>query len=101
MPGSVPHPRPCQVSLLHASQWRPRGSDRAICKVAVKARPLLPVVALIIVSALCGCTAEPPATPAGSKAAATPVAPTAGPSGNHAPSVLSARIYPIDVTLDT
>jgi len=57
--------------------------------------------ACCIVSALGSCTAEPPATPTGSKAAETPVATTAGPSGNHPPSVLSARIYPVDVTLDT
>src|SRR3989454_203010 len=39
--------------------------------------------------------------PAGSQATATPAAPTAGPSGNHPTSVLSARINPADVTLDT
>src|SRR5437667_5609101 len=54
--------------------------------------PLLVVAALSVLPFLWSCTAEPPATPA---------APTAGPSGNHPPSVLSARIYPADVTLDT
>jgi hypothetical protein len=39
------------------------------------ARPFLPVVVLIIASALCSCTAEPPATPAGSQATATTVDP--------------------------
>src|SRR5207245_11461356 len=54
--------------------------------------PLLVLAALSVLPFLWSCTAEPPATPA---------APMAGPSGNHPPSVLSARIYPTDVTLDT
>src|SRR3989475_10170694 len=54
--------------------------------------PLLVLAALSALPFLWSCTAEPPATPA---------APTAGPSGNHPPSVLSARINPADVTLDT
>src|SRR3989475_8180030 len=101
MPGSSPHPRSRPVSLHHASQWILRGSGTAIHKPVGSARPFLPVVVLIIASALCSCTADPPATPAGSQATATPVAPAAGPPGNHPPSVLSARIYPEDVTLDT
>ena len=101
MPGSYPHPRSRPVSLHRASQWILRGSGTAIHKTVGSARPFLPVVVLIIASALCSCTAEPPATPAGSQATATPVAPAAGPTGNHPPSVLSARIYPEDVTLDT
>src|SRR5712691_8147341 len=101
MPGSDPHPRPRPVSLHRASQWILRGSGTAIRKTVGSARPFLPVVVLIIASALCSCTAEPPATPGGSQANATPVAPAAGPTGNHSPSVLSARIYPADVTLDT
>src|SRR3989442_12686929 len=47
------------------------------------------------------CRGEPPATPPGSTGAPAPVASGGGPSGNHPPSVLSARIYPEDVTLDT
>src|SRR5438128_12646453 len=101
MPGSYPHPRSRPVSLHRASQWILRGSGTAIHKTVGSARPFLPVLVLIIASALCSCTAEPPATPAGSQATATPVAPAAGPPGNHPPSVLSARIYPEDVTLDT
>src|SRR2546427_8267122 len=101
MPGSDPHPRPRPVSLHRASQWILRGSGTAIRKTVGSARPFLPVVVLIIASALCSCTAEPPATPGGSQATATPVAPAAGPTGNHPPSVLSARVYPEDVTLDT
>src|SRR2546427_2081123 len=54
--------------------------------------PLLVLATLSVLPFLWSCTAEPPATPA---------APTAGPSGNHPPSVLSARINPADVTLDT
>src|SRR2546428_12628802 len=50
---------------------------------------------------LWSCTAEPPATPPGSTGAPAPVASGGGPSGNHPPSVLSARIYPADATLDT
>jgi len=63
--------------------------------------PLLVLATLSVLPFLWSCTAEPPATPAGSQATATPAAPTAGPSGNHPPSVLSARINPADVTLDT
>jgi len=59
------------------------------------------LAALFVLPFLGSCTAEPPATPAGSQAAVTPGAPAAGPAGNHPPSVLSARIYPTDVTLDT
>src|SRR2546428_9661755 len=47
------------------------------------------------------CTAEPPATPPGSAGAPAPGVPGGGPAGNHPPSVLSAGIYPGDVTLDT
>jgi len=82
MPRSDPHPRPRPV-LLH------------------RASPFLPIGVLIIASVLSSCTAEPPAVPGGSQASATPGAPAAGPGGNHPPSVLSARIYPTDVTLDT
>src|SRR2546428_13998582 len=101
MPGGDPHPRPRPVSLHRTSQWILRGSVTAIRKTVGSARLFLAVVVLIIASALCSCTAEPQATPAGSQATATPVAPAAGPTGNHPPSVLSARIYPEDVTLDT
>src|SRR5438093_7189220 len=62
---------------------------------------LLVVAALAVLPFLWSCTAEPPATPPGSTGAPAPVASGGGPSGNHAPSVLSARIYPVDVTLDT
>jgi len=65
------------------------------------ASPFLPIGVLIIASVLSSCTAEPPAVPGGSQAASTPGAPAAGPGGNHPPSVLSARIYPTNVTLDT
>src|SRR3989442_6997114 len=101
MPGSYPHPRSRPVSLHRASQWILRGSGTAINKTVGSARPFLPVVVLIIASALCSCTAEPPATPPGSTGAPAPVASGGGPSGNHPPSVLSARIYPEDVALDT
>src|SRR5207237_10412866 len=63
--------------------------------------PLLVLAALCVLPFLWSCTAEPPATPAGSRATARPAAPTAGPSGNHPPSVLSARNNPADVTLGT
>src|SRR5207245_8944894 len=98
MPGSYPHPRSRPVSLHRASQWILRGSGTAIHKTVGSARPFLPVVVLIIASALCSCTAEPPATPAGSPATATPVAPAAGPPGNHPPSLPSATTYPADPT---
>src|SRR5712692_3753310 len=62
---------------------------------------LLVLAALSVLSFLWSCTAEPPATPPGSTGAPAPVASGGGPSGNHPPSVLSARIYPADVTLDT
>src|SRR2546428_6047777 len=101
MPENSPHPGSRPVSLHRASQWILRGGGTAIRKTVGSARPFLPVVVLIIASALCSCTAEPPATPGGSQATATPVAPAAGPTGNHPPSVLSARVYPEDVTLDT
>src|SRR2546427_12458199 len=54
--------------------------------------PLRVLAAFPVPPFLRGCRGGPPATPA---------APTAGPSGNHPPSVLSARINPADVTLDT
>src|SRR5437899_9016905 len=101
MPGSYPHPRSRPVSLHRASQWILRGSGTAIRKTVGRAPPFLPGVVLIIASALCSCTAEPPATPGGSTGAPAPVASGGGPSGNHPPSVLSARIYPEDVALDT
>src|SRR3989442_7327040 len=101
MPENSPPPRSRPVSLHRASQGILRGSGTAIHKTVGTARPFLPVVDLIIASALCSCTAEPPATPAGSQATATPVAPAAGPPRNHPPSVLSARLYPEDLTLDT
>src|SRR2546426_2922216 len=63
--------------------------------------PLLVLAALSVLPFLWSCTAEPPATPPGSTGAPAPVASGGGPSGNHPPSVLSARIYPEDVTLDT
>src|SRR3989475_4148649 len=101
MPGSYPHPRSRPVSLHRAWRWMRGGGATAIHKTWASARPFLPVVVFILPSALCSGPAEPPATPAGSQATATPVAPAAGPPGNHPPSVLSARIYPEDVTLDT
>ena len=63
--------------------------------------PLLVLAALSVLPFLWSCTAEPPATPPGSTGAPAPVTSGGGPSGNHPPSVLSARIYPADVTLDT
>src|SRR5712692_6943780 len=62
---------------------------------------LLVLAALSVLPLLWSCTAEPPATPPGSTGAPAPVASGGGPSGNHPPSVLSAKIYPADVTLDT
>src|SRR2546425_618300 len=62
---------------------------------------LLVLAALSVLPFLGSCTAEPPATPPGSTGAPAPVVPGGGPAGNHPPSVLSAGIYPGDVTLDT
>src|SRR5207245_1949549 len=60
MPENYPHPRSRPVSLHRASQWILRGSGTAIRKTVGSARPFLPVVVLIIASALCSCRAEQP-----------------------------------------
>src|SRR5438093_13117626 len=63
--------------------------------------PLLVLAALSVLPFLWSCTAEPPATPPGSMGATAPVASGGGPSGNHPPSIRTARIYPVDVTVET
>src|SRR2546426_5155276 len=81
-----PHPTPSQVLPYRSSRW--------IFFFAL-------VGALSIGSVLWSCTAEPPATPSGSTGATAPVASGGGPSGNHPPSIRTARIYPVDVTVET
>ena len=63
--------------------------------------PLLVLAALPVLLFLWSCTAEPtsqaPAPQGGPGAAAI----AAGPGGNHPPAISSARIFPVDVSLDT
>ncbi len=56
---------------------------------------------LLTVLFLWSCTAEPTSQTPAPQGGPASLATTAGPGGNHPPSVLSARIYPVDVTLDT
>ncbi len=55
----------------------------------------------LVVSFLWGCTAEPPTQAPASKGVAASVGSTVGPGGNHPPAIISAKIYPVDVRLDT
>jgi len=59
------------------------------------------VASLLAVLSLWACTAESPSQPA-STAGGPSVASRSGPSaGNHPPTILVARIFPVDVTVDT
>ena len=55
----------------------------------------------LVLSFLWGCTAEPPTQAPASKGVAASVGSTVGPGGNHPPAIISAKIYPVDVRLDT
>src|SRR5438445_10457946 len=55
----------------------------------------------LVVSFLWGCTAEPPTQAPASRGFAASVGSTVGPGGNHPPAIISAKIYPVDVSLDT
>ena len=55
----------------------------------------------LVVSFLWGCTAEPPTQAPASRGFAASVGSTVGPGGNHPPTIISAKIYPVDVRLDT
>jgi hypothetical protein len=57
------------------------------------------LVPLFLVLSLLGCTAEPTSQAPSSQKAS--VGSKAGPGGNHPPVIRSARIYPVDVSLDT
>lgn len=64
--------------------------------------PFISFAALfLVVSFLGGCTAEPPTQAPASKGVAASVGSTVGPGGNHPPAIISAKIYPVDVRLDT
>jgi hypothetical protein len=56
---------------------------------------------LLAVVALMGCTAEPTSQAPSSKGAKTSAGSPVSPGGNHPPIIRSARIYPVDVTLDS
>ena len=57
---------------------------------------------LVVLLSLWGCTAEPTSqAPPPQGGRPTPPGSAAGPSGNHAPVVRMARIFPVDITVDT
>jgi hypothetical protein len=56
---------------------------------------------LFLLLLLWGCTAEPTSQAPSSQGGKVSPGSTAGPGGNHPPAIRSARIYPVDVTLDS
>lgn len=56
---------------------------------------------LLVLLALWGCTAEPPEKGPASQGDTAPPVSTVGPGGNSPPVVRVARIYPVDVTIET
>jgi hypothetical protein len=58
------------------------------------------VTCLIFLSCLWACTAEPTSPATASRGGAGSFAATAGPGGNHPPVIRSAKIFPIEVTLE-
>lgn len=61
----------------------------------------LALVSLFLLLSLLGCTAEPTSQAPSSKGARTSVGSPASLGANHPPIIRSARIYPVDVTLDS
>lgn len=59
------------------------------------------VAPLFLLLLLWGCTAEPTSQAPSSRGGKASSGSTEGPGGNHPPVIRSARIYPVDVTLDS